>query len=297
MQEQPGPEREATFSFPNLESPERGPRRNGSFLSSIDAGAASSELGRATKAVAAHFFGEGRLAYALRELKDNHLTTKVSELWQNSALGELATKETIEGFDDTTSNGNKATKADYLEPAPPGVDDANSVNEDGRFKGLRPKDLVIKPEQKPVMAVVALDPKALKLDKAQRDALLEKVKTLRKTIMTDKQDADFSPELQQALSASLLANDTFITLKDPEGAEIPWSLPFDKIAALKAMYTLLTESPNSSALRQGAVHAGSADDPDEGRIVVGSSGLDSGYDEMVSRIFAEGVLERLKSLE
>jgi hypothetical protein len=145
------------------------------------------------------------------------------------------------------------------------------------------------------MAVVALDSARLDpgLSDEQRAFLLDEVRHIRLAAGDDDRAVreaaanQMSLELRGVLSSCLLANDTFVSTQDLDGSAQEWGVPFDLIASMKALYTLLSGEQMSAAMRQGAVRMGGVDGP---KIIVGCSGLNSALDEMVARNFAQDVL-------
>lgn len=266
--------------------------KNGQFLTNIEPQAAqASLLGRAVAEVSAAYIENGDLADALSHMRDQNITV-VSDYWDNSALDVLAVESKITGFDDTTSNGKTITAASYLVPKSPKIDTAeNPLNADDRFPDHRPKGFEVTPkEEQPNMAIVALDPSRLDatgIDANDKAALLEELIEIKDAVMKrGETERELSPHLTDVLSICLLKNDTFTRTQDADGNETEWALPYDKIASIKALYTLLSGKDKSAALRQGAIRVEGNDGQE---LIVGCSGLNSAIDEMVARNFAADV--------
>lgn len=263
---------------------------NGQFLAHIEAeGATHSRMTDAVKAVAHEYIDEGGLAFALGHIKEQG-TDQLSDHWENNALTGLENGQEATGFNDAISGGEPRTAEKYMGRVV--VGEANPLNENARFPGMRPDGFEIQAEQQPVMALVALDPAMLKAD-VDKPTLIEEIKELRKqatdsnSIVRDKAVKEMSPELRGVLSDCLITNDTYVDAKNAEGESEKWNMPFDFIASLKALYTVLDGAEHSGEMRQGAVRAKNAEGQE---IVVGGSGLNPALDEMVARNFANEVL-------
>lgn len=270
---------------------------NGTFLDGIAPQAAlTSPLSPAVNTVAARYIGENELGFALGLMKDQQINV-LADYWENGALVALADSTTASGFNDTTSVGEFRTRPDYLGPVlGRACVPRNSHNEDpeDRFPGLRPRGFAIGQNDQPVMAIVALDPSKL-APNLPTESLIEEVNELRaaaagsdETIRNAAGGA-MSSNLRQVLSECLLANDTIVNTHSPDGAIEKWGKPFDLIASLKALYTLLSGEDSSAAMRQGAVRM---TNPQGQHIIVGGSGLNSAIDEMVARNFARDVFAK-----
>lgn len=87
-----------------------------------------------------------------------------------------------------------------------------------------------------------------------------------------------SQDLKEILEAALVGKTSFGYSPDTQTAD--WLLPYDFIACLKALHVALDpESQHSREMRQGAVGVSRNDH----RLAVGTSGLVSWQDEVVSR--------------
>ena len=187
------------------------------------------------------------------------------EFNDNSALVSLMSQGVLfaEGFNDGTSSGGVRGASDYLNP-------------DGSVKGFK-----IENPGNP-MAVVALDLSVLRaapLLGLQRQ-MLEDVRYAWNAAGEGR--IEVSDSLMTLFQAGLIRNDMLTGLSESDGVPHPsdWEKPFDLIASMKALFSALSGESNSGKMRQGAVS-----DFDLG-LTVGSSGLNSAIDEMVSR---EGV--------
>jgi hypothetical protein len=187
------------------------------------------------------------------------------EFFDNSALISLQSMGVLfaDGFNDGTSSGKFRFPYDY-------------IDRQGNVKGFK-----IERPGNP-MAVVALDLSVL------RDVPLF---GLQRQMLGDVRHAwnaagdgktEVSDSLITLFQAALIRNDMLTGLSASDGVPHPseWEKPFDLIAAMKALFSALSGESNSGKMRQGAVS-----DFDLG-LTVGSSGLNSAIDEMVSR---EGV--------
>ena len=193
------------------------------------------------------------------------------EFNDNSALVSLMSQGVLfaEGFNDGTSSGKFRFPYDY-------------IDRQGNVKGF-----YIERPGNP-MAVVALDLSVL------RDVPLF---GLQRQMLGDVRHAwnaagdgktEVSDSLITLFQAALIRNDMLTGLSVSDGVPHPseWK-PFDLIAAMKALFSALSGEPNSGRMRQGAVS-----DFDLG-LTVGSSGLNSAIDEMVSRQLVRIVREKI----
>jgi hypothetical protein len=139
------------------------------------------------------------------------------------------------------------------------------------------------------MAVVALDLSVLRdvpLFGLQRQ-MLEDVRHAWNAAGEGK--TEVSDSLMTLFQEALIRNDMLTGLSESDGVPHPseWEKSFDLIAAMKALFSSLSGEPNSGRMRQGAVS-----DFDLG-LTVGSSGLNSAIDEMVSRQLVRIVREKI----
>lgn len=194
------------------------------------------------------------------------------EFNDNSALVSLMSKGVLfaEGFNDGTSSGGFRLRSDYLDDY-------------GNAKGFE-----IEEPGNP-MAVVALDLSVLRaapLFGLQRQ-MLEDVRHAWNAAGEGR--IEVSDSLMTLFQAGLIRNDMLTGLSESDGVPHPsdWEKPFDLIASMKALFSALSGESNSGKMRQGAVS-----DFDLG-LTVGSSGLNSAIDEMVSRQLVRIVREKI----
>jgi hypothetical protein len=228
----------------------------------------SSDLAPGVERVTQLYLHSGDISFGLDLMRASN-TSQIADYAGNAALLTLEDGSLPSGFNDTTSGGDDRTLEDYQ--------DGIKINED----------------QQPVMAIVALDPSHLSqitFEEGEKASLLEEVSTKIQTVLSDKKDFEIGGRLEEILSTCLLANDTITPQDKKDDRTLPgeWTLPFDKIASLKALYVLLSGEDNSGAARQGALRL----EAENGReIIVAGSGYNSAIDEVVARNFGEAVIE------
>ena len=244
----------------------------GYFLESVEPGAGvHPELSARVSAVHDIWFANNGLTGALNFLSGQG-PVRMPVFAENSALVSLESEGVLlaDGFNDGTSSGGFRLRSDYL-------DDYGNVK---GFDIERPGN---------PMAVVALDLSVLRdipLFGLQQQ-MLEDVRHAWSAAGEGK--AEVSDSLMTLFQEALIRNDMLTGLSESDGVPHPseWEKSFDLIAAMKALFSSLSGEPNSGRMRQGAVS-----DFDLG-LTVGSSGLNSAIDEMVSRQLVRIVREKI----
>lgn len=262
--------------------------------------AADSPLGRAVATAANEYFGDdhyGELGFALDHIRRTPGPVPLRDYWENSALDALVGQaETEDFFNDSTSSGDVRTTAQYLtEACTASVIPPSPYNTDSRFVGYRPKGFEIKPDQQPVMALVALDPSKMpKISREAEDLFIEQLEVLLPHVIRRERSIQteiirsMNPSFRKLVRMSLLHKETFVEVPGEQGPE-RWERAYDLIAGVKALYTLISGEQSSGGLRQGAVRVRNAD----AEIIVAGSGQNSAIDEAVARDFARSALAAL----
>lgn len=274
------------------------PYQNGAFFERITAAQASdvpkatSELHEAIMRTIDWLFIDRQLARALETVGEISQSNPITfqEDAQNTALDAFRTgaKNIEDTFSDSTSghpkDGNPRLRrlSAYTEPAP------NAIDPD--FAGLQ-----IKPShqiRKTDLAIVVLDPLRCTVDSTEKTRLYDEAAGALQAYIGCSRPTEYSTDLIELIRSTVVAHG-YVEERDENGNPEEWRLPFDEIACLKGLVTLLGPHAHSGYVRQGAVTISDG----WREIIVAASGQTSAFDELVARSVAREIVfnERLQA--
>lgn len=237
-------------------------------------------------------FNDRQLSRALETVGEISQSNPITfqEDAQNTALDAFRTgaKNIEDTFSDSTSghpkDGNPRLRrlSAYTEPAP------NAIDPD--FTGLQ-----IKPShqiRKTDLAIVVLDPLRCTVDSTEKTRLYDEATGALQAYIGGSRPTEYSTDLIEVIRSTVVAHG-YVEEHDENGNPEEWRLPFDEIACLKGLVTLLGPHAHSGYVRQGAVTIGDG----WREIIVAASGQTSAFDELVARSVAREIVfnERLQA--